>query len=144
MKFIADCLRRTLGQLQRLGATLARKNLSDNERDGWVLGFQRLSKTCRKMLRTTDDYAVVPFADLVAAWREFVETGRKVCRNQSAAINARLVKLGKPKMSLREVVVYAKSAVFDSLARVQKLDRDFERYKCEFAAIVSPKNGSPQ
>lgn len=135
-EFIADCLWRTIKQLKKLQATLIKQDLSDKDRGKWLSSFKILSRLYRKVLHTADDYTAVSEAELAMMWREFVKTGETVCREQTAIINMKLAKLGKPRMSAHQLCAHAKPPVLASLACVKRLNRDFERYKNEMMQLA--------
>ena len=136
-EFITDCLRCTQQQLKKMAGALAKKNMTDKERNDWLLTFKKMSRLYRKMLHTAYCHDALSTAEMITAWREFVAMGETVCREQHTVIIARLAKLQTPNMSMRQLYAYAKSPVLDSLARVVKMSRDFESYKDEMPAVGS-------
>lgn len=117
-------------------AALAQEDLPDPDRRSWFLIFKRLARMHRNCLHWADWYDAVPSAELVELWREFVKTGSTVCENQLKIIGA---KLESSKLPVRQ-----RCALVNLLLSVMKMCDDFEGYRDEMIAFVSPQIPSGQ
>lgn len=135
-EFTVSQLKLWPGWRDKVIAALAQKDLPDTDRRSWLIVFKRLSRMQRNCLHWADWYDLIPFAQLTALWREFVETGSTVCDEQFKIIGA---KLESSKLSVRQ-----HCALCNMLVSILKMSRDFKDYKDELFALVSPQNQPEQ